>query len=117
MSSSPNDELARRFTNTLAERYIVDIKAAIGLRFTRTIALIHELGGVAAVRRIMTYATHPSEGYTKLWETGHLDLSFEALMVTPRFAPLFEESELQWAFQRLSDYDYEPSPADRYDRR
>ena len=116
MSSSPNDDLAQRFTNTLAERYIVDIKEAIGLRFNRTIALIHELGGVAAVRRLMTtYATHPSEGYTKLWEAGRLDLSFEALMVIPRFAPLFEEHELQWALQRLADYGYAPGPADRYD--
>lgn len=117
MTTTSHNTLSAAFTNALAERYIDDIKAAIGLRFNRTIALIHELGGVGAVRRLMTlYAQHPSEGYTKLWEAGRLDLSFEALMVTPRYAPLFEEHELQWALQRLADYGYEPHPADRYDR-
>jgi hypothetical protein len=117
MTITTHDALSAAFTNALAERYIEDIKEAIGLRFNRTIALIHQLGGVGGVRRLMRlYATHPSEGYTKLWEAGRLDLSFEALMVTPRYAPLFEEHELQWALQRLADYGYEPPPAARYDR-
>jgi hypothetical protein len=118
MSTTSHDALSAAFTSALAERYIEDIKKAIGLRFNRTIALIYELGGVGAVRRLMTtYATQPSEGYTKLWEAGRLDLSFEALMVTPRFAPLFEEHELQWALQRLADYGYVPPPAARYNSR
>ena len=116
MSSLPPDGLADAFTSALAHRLIHEVPKAVGARFSRTIAMVYELGGVAAVRRLIgIYYTQPSEGYTRLWEHGRLDLSFEALMVTPRFALLFAEDELQWALRRLADYQYTPSATERYD--
>jgi len=116
MSSLQPDGLADAFTSALAHRPIHEVPKAVRARFSRTIAMVYELGGVAAVRRLVgIYYTQPSEVYTRLWEHERLDFSFEALMVTPRFAPLFTKDELLWALRRLADYQYTPPASERYD--
>jgi hypothetical protein len=62
-------------------------------------------GALETVRTFMVqYADHASDGYTTIWNTGRLDLSFEALMHQSEFAPLFTDQELDWACRRLGQY-------------
>ena len=48
----------------------------------------------------------PSEGFTKLWELGRLDLTAEAQMLAPEFKDYFEPSDLELARKRLKAYGY-----------
>jgi hypothetical protein len=43
-----------------------------------------------------------SAGFTELWKRRRLDLTVEAIVLTPRYAALFEESERESAQHRLS---------------
>ena len=99
----------QEFDAVMRNRYLVEIPKVTGHRPTRMIEMIESHGAVEAVRRLIKqYETAPSEGYTRLWECGRLDLSFEALMHDPRFAALFSAEEREWACKRLSDFRYAP---------
>jgi hypothetical protein len=94
----------------MRHRYAVKVPAETGYRPTRMVDMINRYGGLGTIRRLMVqYADFASDGYTHLWEHGRLDLSFEALMLHPRFASLFTEDERNWASQRLSQFCYTPS--------
>lgn len=67
--------------------------------------MVETFGGVSAARKLLA-ATRPTEGFTALWERGRLDLTVEATVLDPRFAPLFTEDELDTARERLSQYGY-----------
>lgn len=67
--------------------------------------MIYEYGGVEAARRIIREMT---ETYEKLWEARHLELSVEALVLKPEWAPLFTPEELAVTRQRLEDCGYTP---------
>lgn len=78
--------LEEQFRVAMQERYSREIPKATGYRATRMIEMVERYGGVETVRTLMReYAHHASDGYTKLWMEGRLDLSFEALMREPRF--------------------------------
>ena len=72
---------------------------------TRYIQLVTEHGGVAAAK-ILINANRPSDGYTALWERRRLDITVEALVQDPKWAPLFNAEEIERARQRLRDYNY-----------
>jgi hypothetical protein len=114
--ASPSvQELLRRkleqdFDRLMHYRFSVEVPADTGYRPMRMVEMIDRYGGIATVRRLMTqYADFASEGYTRLWERGRLDLSFEALMHDKRFAALFSDVERAWARERLAEYGYRVS--------
>ena len=47
-----------------------------------------------------------SDGFTTLWELKRLDLSVEAYVLRPEYAPLFTEEERGIARARLRQYGY-----------
>jgi hypothetical protein len=47
-----------------------------------------------------------SDGFTTLWELKRLDLSVEAFVLRPEYAPLFTEEERAIARARLRQYEY-----------
>ena len=49
----------------------------IGYTPTRFLSMLHEKGAVRTARQLIN-ASQPSDGYTRLWELGRLDLSVEA---------------------------------------
>lgn len=66
-------------------------------------------GGLATAKQLIN-ASKPSEGYTRLYERGFLNLTVEAVVVeNPRWHPLFSEDEIDKARSRLDDYGYKPS--------
>ena len=47
-----------------------------------------------------------SDGYTALWERGHLDLTVEAVILKTKWRPLFTDAERRLAVRRLQEYGY-----------
>jgi len=68
--------------------------------------MLHEDGAVPTARQLIN-ASQPSDGYTRLWELGRLDLSVEAAVHdNAEWHALFTCDELQRCKKRLADYGY-----------
>jgi hypothetical protein len=67
--------------------------------------MLVEYGGVETARRLLR-KSEPSDGFTTLWELRRLDLSVEAFVLRPEYAPLFTEAERGIARARLKEYGY-----------
>jgi len=68
--------------------------------------MLNERGGLPTAKYLINSNT-PSEGYTRLYELGRLDLTVEAVVVEePRWHSLFTTEELAKARKRLADYGY-----------
>ena len=87
---------------------IYQAAADLGYRPTHFLQMVHEHGGVATARRLLSGPVAQS-GLTTLWELGRLDISMEALVVQERWQPLFSDAERQAARDRLSAYGYDPA--------
>jgi hypothetical protein len=68
--------------------------------------MLDDYGALGAARRLIT-GDNPSSGFTRLWECKRLDLTVEAIALTPPYRDLFTEEELTLARERLRDYRYE----------
>ena len=99
------NELAKQFHQAMLEIY----KAALDecrYRPIRFLQMVTEHGGVEAAK-ILINAQEPSDGFTRLWECKHLDLTVEAHAIKPEFEELFTEEEGQKARRRLEEYGYQ----------
>ena len=64
-------------------------------------------GGLVAAQMLI-HKGQVSDGYTKLWELGRLDLTLEAqILKNKKYYPLFTEEELETCKNRLKDYEYD----------
>jgi len=72
---------------------------------TRFLGMVVERGGLETARYLL-HAETVSDGYTALWERGRLDLTVEALILEPKWRPLFSRAERQIAIRRLRDYEF-----------
>ncbi len=56
----------------------------------------------------LIHDTKPSSGYTALWDRGRLDLTVEALILSPawRESTIFTNEDRRAAFDRLTQYHY-----------
>jgi hypothetical protein len=79
--------------------------AKLGYRATYFLRMVQELGGVQAARQLANQEGS-SEGFTRMWEMGRLDLSAEALMLKPEYRDLFTDQERRRARQNLDDLGY-----------
>lgn len=62
--------------------------------------MMAEMGAVQTAKKLMTIDPSTS-GYLNMMECGCLDITIEATMLHPEFAPLFTEKELNEARRRL----------------
>ena len=69
--------------------------------------------GAAEAARIMVLTPNGTDGYTKCWLEGRLELSFEHIILEPEFSPLFTEDVLQVARDRLEQARLKPPPPRR----
>lgn len=67
--------------------------------------MVNEKKGKQTAIELIT-ATKPSDGFTKLWELKRLDLTVEALALTPPWNELFKPDVLALARKRLKAYGY-----------
>lgn len=96
--------LAAKFHAAMLDTYHV-AKTDCGYTATYFLQMVSELGGVEAAHRLLASA-NPATGLTELWLCNRLDLSVEAQVLRPEFAPLFSEEERTVAQTRLAEYGY-----------
>ena len=82
-------------------------RAEANYNATYFLQMLSETGPMETAKRLVLSA-QPSEGFTALWERRRLDLTVEAHVVTPEFAGLFTEDEVEAAHARLAAYNYVP---------
>ena len=80
-------------------------KQEAGYTASAFLGMVSQMGPLGAARRLLR-APAVSDGFANLWERGRLDLTVEALVLRPEFAPLFTEEELGRARGRLEQFGY-----------
>lgn len=71
------------------------------------LGMVSERGGVQAAKDLLSSGS-VSDGFTRLWECGRLDLTVEALVLRPERHDLFSDDERAIARKRLADMGYVP---------
>jgi len=71
----------------------------------RFIKMVTEHGGLETAK-ILINADTPSEGYTALYLKGRLDLTVEAIVQNPKWAILFDPTEIDRSRDRLVEYGF-----------
>jgi hypothetical protein len=67
--------------------------------------MLLKYGGVKTARRLL-WKDDVSDGFTTLWELKRLELSVEAYVLRPEYAPLFKDAERGTARARPKEYGY-----------
>lgn len=80
-------------------------KAEAGYNATRFLHMVGAHGGLHAAQSLLA-SQGVSDGYTELYLRGRLDLTVEALVLQPRWATLFSDTEIDIARNRLAQYGY-----------
>ena len=80
----------------------------LGYNPSYTLQMIPESGPLGTCQRILATA-QPSDGFTRLWELGRLDLTIENIALQPQFSDLFTEEEQAVARRRLEELGYHPT--------
>ena len=100
-----SDQLELQFHEAMLDIYRC-AKSEAGYTASYFLQMVTQNGGLESARRLINSDT-PSEGYTRLWELGRLNISVEALVNDdPRWHGLFTRRELKRAHARLDAYGY-----------
>ncbi len=94
------EDLERRLDAAMMEIY-ERVGRELGYWATRYLQLVRARGGLGAARHLL-HARATSDGYARLRDEGRLDLTVEAYVLRPEFAPLFTAEEIGLARNRLS---------------
>jgi hypothetical protein len=95
-------ELIQHFHQAMLSVYDRVSAACPGYRPTYFLRMVVERGGRDAARALLA-GQQVSDGFTELWDRHRLDLSMEALVLEPRWSPLFSAAELAEARRRLTE--------------
>lgn len=98
METAARQALEEEFNARMYELYTDAQKC--GYNAIAFLTMVRERGGLAAAQHCLGEVT---DGFSKLWEMGRLDLSVEYAVLQPRWAELFTAAELATARQRLKD--------------
>lgn len=98
-------DLATQFHQEMVNAYQTCIRE---LHYHPTLVLqyLGEHGAVETARWLVNLQNEESSGFTKLWEARRLDLSAEAMILKPEYAPLFSVEDRRTAYDILKQYDY-----------
>ena len=72
--------------------------------------MVSDHGAINAAKRLLT-GSRASDGFTRLWELGRLDLSVESVILLPKYADLFTPDERAEARRRLELYEFDVDSA------
>lgn len=78
-------------------------KLELGYNATRFVQMISDQGGLPTARQLL-WSDAPSEGFTRLWERGRLDLTVEAHVLLDEFESVFTDQDREQARSRLKAY-------------
>lgn len=101
------DDLATAFTKETLRTYTV-AKTQLHYDASYWRNMMGEYGAVGAAKRLIADAAIASDGLTRLYLMKRLDLSVEATVLCPEFAPLFTAAERARAREILAVYEYRP---------
>jgi hypothetical protein len=101
----PEDDLNKEFTAAMVDIYRRVLKET-GYRPTYFLQMVVETSGHEAAMHLI-HAGQPSDGYTELYSRKRLDLTVEALVLQPKWKPLFTDDDRAKARKRLQDYHFE----------
>ncbi|MBZ9621424.1 hypothetical protein G9F71_000770 [Clostridium sp. FP2] len=99
------NDLERKFYTAMTDVYRKADKEC-GYRATRFLQMLSEKGGVKTAKELVS-KEGGTDGFSKLWQLGRLDLSVEALVLKDEFKELFTEEQLSLCKARLEKYKYE----------
>lgn len=111
-ANGARDEAAQIDSRRVGREFSAAVVAAVAeckkLGYTPSyfLQMVGEFGAVETARRLISAAS-VSDGFTRLWELGRLDLTVEALALRDEFQPLFSEPECRQARARLAAYGFE----------
>lgn len=83
--------LEAKFDSEMLDLYYEAAKV-LRYRAIRFLNMVNEHGGVKTAKMLLQ-SNEVSDGFTKLWENGCLDLSVEARVLKPEYASLFSDEE------------------------
>ncbi len=106
MTGADLKALETKFTKAAIELYKT-AKKECGQTHTLFIQRVSRDGGVAAAKYFIRLDEETS-GFADLWMAGRLNLTIEALVIKPEYAPLFSEVERQICKDRLKEHGYPP---------
>lgn len=84
-----------------------EAQKALNYRPSYFLQMLSSVGGYEAVVTLISQPS-PSDGFTKLWERGRLDLSVEALVVESKWREHFDQIIIAAAENRLRSVHYQP---------
>ena len=92
------DKLTLKFEQELRDKMFLS-KKECKYNPTYFIQMLNEYGGVATAKTLIAKAIqtgNPSEGFTRLYLEGRLDLSMEDSVCKTEYCELFEEYEIDY---------------------
>lgn len=92
------DKLALKFEQELRDKMFLS-KKECKYNPTYFIQMLNECGGVATAKTLISKALqtgNPSDGFTRLYLEGRLDLSMEDSVCKAEYSELFEEYEIDY---------------------
>jgi hypothetical protein len=105
MSSEETDRaLPAEFEAAMRSVY-TRAKDEAGYNATQFLRMLTDHGGLATAKRLLANP-RVSDGFVALYERKRLDLTVEAQVLNPKFAPLFTAEELQTARNWLREFGY-----------
>lgn len=104
------DDLEQKFHQAMLDVYH-NALSECNYRATIFFRMVNETGGLKAARQLL-WKDEASSGFAKLWECNRLDLTVEAQILSPEFAPPFTDREREIARDRLAQYGYEVETVD-----
>ena len=104
-SNNPDiEELKKGFFNDMRDIYAKSDREC-DYRPTRFLQMLSIKGGLETAKSLINNPGG-TEGFTRLWELGRLDLSVEALVINEKYKALFTEEEIARCKTILRDYNY-----------
>lgn len=101
MVSVAEQHLLREFFDT------ADVhKREVGYYPTYFFGMIAEHGLAKASSRLIR-SEEPSNGFTRLWQSGRLDVTVEAISLLPWYSELFDDEDRAAARRRLKAYRFD----------
>ena len=97
------DKLAIKFEVELRDKMVV-AKKECRYNATYFIQMLNEQGGVKTAKTLISKSLqtgNPSEGFTRLYLEGRLDLSMEDSVCKPEYKDLFEQHEIDYCTKAL----------------
>jgi hypothetical protein len=102
--TDPEEGLLAEFQAAMLSVY-TRAKTEAGYNANQFLRMLTDHGGLATAKRLLANP-RVSDGFVALYERKRLDLTVEAQVLDPKFAPLFTDEELRKARDWLTQFGY-----------